>query len=326
MTVGHQALRDHDLKKAEACYSAALRQATPYGEQDPRYAESLHALALIYELEDRFDASKRLYSAELRILQRLDVDYSSQGMALNELAKMERGVGHLDAALHYYSQAVIAYGKEPVKFGWEIAMCQGGAGDCYKNKHEYAKAETMLEQAISFWQKSTVVGHEAYMGVCLITLGEVHSLEGRYTDAESTYKRDLRNLENLGPCPDKLVATAACMEGMAQNYRLAAKYDVAIATFKQAFSGWENAERPPEEARCLMELGETYKLCGKYSDAALSFKKAISLLETIDRQYHNESANLILCKQMLATLDKANSNERTNTIHVQTNHGPGTEQ
>jgi len=316
MIAGRQALRDHDLKKAEAYYSSALRLATPYGEQDPRYAESLHALAQIYSIDGKLDAARRTYSYELRILQRLDVDYSSQGADLYELAKMESGLGHLDAALHFYEQAVIAYGKEPVQFGKEIAACQSGASECYMDKHDYAKAEAMMKQAIAYWQKSTERFPEAYLGVCLVDLGRIYSRQGRYTDAESVFKDDLRNLENLPSCPDKTAGTAACLEEMAENYRLAARYEEAIATFKRAISGWENAQRPPEIARCLVELGQTYESSMQYPDAVLSYKKAISILAPIEKRDPRVTPNLDQYKEMLARVEKVTANKHATS-------GPG---
>lgn len=181
-----------------------------------------------------------------------------------------------DAAERGYLRAVDFAEQEYHKGQGEANLIQGlrALAECYSAQHKYAEAEPhylraaqLLESKVGTdMMKSGKLSpdFETWVSV-LMSLADNYRAEGKFLEAEKTYKRVL-DLEAKLTNPDKVIKAEAQSE-LAECYSKQGKHKDAATLFKVALAGIEKAEGSRKEtvmidtledyAQTLMELKQT---------------------------------------------------------------------
>lgn len=181
-----------------------------------------------------------------------------------------------DSAEKGYQRAVDFAEQSYHKGNGEAELIQGlkSLAECYSVQNKFAEAEPHYLRAAQL-EESKVGTDMLKTGKLspefdnwisiLMSLADNYRAEGKYADAEKTYKRVL-NLEAKLSEPDKVVRAEAQSE-LAECYSKQRKYKDAVGLFKMALAGIEKADGPRKQlvmidtledyAQTLMEMKQT---------------------------------------------------------------------
>ncbi len=209
-------------------------------------------------------------------------------------------------------------GGSPDTTAWQQALERGRQ---LWFRGDLSAAETVLEGALR--QAQSNGRDELAVAMTLNGLASVYQDEGRYRDAEQSYRRSILTLEkNLGR-DDK--ALASPLHNLADLYLETGRYKDAEPLLLRSLSIRMTAlgANDPEVATTLNNLGSLYRLQRRWQEAERPLKEALALFKkklgpfdirvaevvsNLGRLYqdtHRYSEAMACFKEVLAIVDKA---------------------
>lgn len=118
---GLEALKEHNLDKAEKCYIAALQQIDPYPHQEARKAQITHDLAAIYEEKEMYaEAIPLMNRAQKLFIRAYGRESPLVALTLSDLGRIMVKQKRFEEAVFVYKTAAdlmeINARKSPAKF------------------------------------------------------------------------------------------------------------------------------------------------------------------------------------------------------------------
>lgn len=293
-----KAQRAAKLDEAERLYSKALVVAEDFGETDPRFSQSLAALAYVYILRGELDRAEGLCRRELSILNRLGGNYSDTGQVLGRLGKIKYHQENYPEAEKYLDQALVMQRKIPGLFSAReiIEVRYELACACQKQK-KFAKAQPLFEEAVQLKRKVVRDDKWELREAILTTAGNLMVL-GKKLQAEECLK-ELLPKEQYN---DKREA-ARCYTSMANLYFNYKDYAKAEPLYKSAVAMLEKCTQTdtatPKDLAALVDslvrLGNLYRVEGKGHLSEAYCEQALARVERIYSADDPRVANVSSC-------------------------------
>ena len=165
-------------------------------------------------------------------------------------------------------------------------------GLLYEAKGEYAKAEPLVERALSITRKTLGPKHPD-TATDLITLALLYEAERKYAQAEPLLKQALQiRREVLGPeHPD----TASSLDALGNFYVAAGEYAIAEPLLEQVLPIRQKVLGPkhPDTATSMRNLAVLYTALGEYAKAEPLLEKPLQIRREVLGPEHWETAESI---------------------------------
>lgn len=286
----------HDLRKqgrfseatemAERTLSAAKKA---FGSEDLHVASTLETLGELYGYLGKVVKAESLYKWALAIKEKvLGPFHPDLGTPLSHLANLYAfrypDRSRVKEAEKTYRR-VLAIKEKAFRYGHpEVAQTLDDLAQVYlyvgRSKDDLVKAEVLLQRAMRIWEASYGSGY-LYVAHFLHHLGQIQSAQGRYVEAEASYRWALRILERYHG-PDSLSLVGFLDNELASFYCRHAKYAEAEAVYRRALTIYEKWEGPDSNgvAVVLDHLATlVYMPQKRYDEAELLLKRAAALEE-----------------------------------------------
>jgi len=313
-------------------FLAAADQAQNFGENDPRYYQTLDALAIAYASEKKFADAERTYQKVLSIKEKaLGGDSPGVLLTLSNFADLLFMEGKLKQAEITYQSAL--KGLESANPAVYAEKTQN-LGTCLAEEGLFSKAEEALQNARQkeiglYGEKSSQVMNTS------VNLINMHIKKGAYQQAEQEATETLEALAKMSPVDMK--ATDACLAALTAlnmnlgHYKKAEGYAKDLLKHSEARAETASSDYPrslerladvyvserryaeaepllqqaktmlerqlpnhPEMADCLVDLAELYIDQGKYADAEPLLQKALSIRQSSLGSEHSEVAECLI--------------------------------
>jgi tetratricopeptide (TPR) repeat protein len=103
---GRQAYEHGNYPEAQKMFAAAVQEAEPFGDQDPRLARSLNDLAAAYAAQGKYTAAEPLYKRSLVMLEKAyGPDHPAVATALSNYAQLLQATGRSAEAAQLEARA-----------------------------------------------------------------------------------------------------------------------------------------------------------------------------------------------------------------------------
>jgi tetratricopeptide (TPR) repeat protein len=240
--------------------------------KDPRDAEALNNLAVIYKRQDK------LQDALGALIEAIDIDPTRAEFHYN-IGNIHKQTGNLKAASMAYSKVV--------ELDPNYVHAYNNLGTIYDQLHEYNKAYNMFRKGLALDRNNPLL-HFNY-GVAL-------EANGRFDDAIAEYKAALRSkpgwlqpMNNLGIVYFKQGQHARAMENFnrilhvdPQNAEALNNLGVVFADQGKTRDAVENYRRAieldPKYVKAVVNLGRALEDSGDFADAVMELEKLIKLV------------------------------------------------
>jgi len=156
---------------------------------------------------------------------------------------------------------------------------------------EYAKAQTLAEQALNQARKQEI--SDAELAMCLIDIGTLYSWQDRLDEAEEMCRLGLELQRKV--LFDKHPYIAYTLRTLSTIYRRQAKYEQARVALDDAIGIMLYTHKPEDRALAPFEvdIGRLLVAQGKLTEAEGYYKKAISTIKTTYGLEHLYTANVL---------------------------------
>jgi len=305
MDAAVEAFVDGDYAEAGQRFEAAVNEAESFGADDPRLAESLNGLGVVYRTVRRFTEAEPLLRRALAIRERVkDPAQLDLIQSRNNLAGLYLDQGRTADAepLLKRSQAL------------EVRTTKSEAlPEVYRQGQAFYEAGR-YEQAIPFWRKALELGEQQFgpdhptTADLLDNLARLYYGQGRYAAAEPLFKRALAVREKAVGPDHHYVATS--LSNLALLYQAQGHYAAAEPLYKRSLAIAEKALGPehPNVAAILDNLSVLYRAQSKYAEAEPLNERALVIYEKALGPEHPDVAmslnNLALLYDMRAIVDR----------------------
>src|SRR5271165_3342132 len=129
------------------------------GPEDPKTAEALNNLGLVFKKIGDYAKAEPLYREALRIRQKvLGSEHLDTATSLNNLGLLYKEMGEYAKAEPLLQEALRTRQKILGSEHPDTAVSLNNLGELYETVGEYAKAEPLYQEAIQIWQK--ILGSE----------------------------------------------------------------------------------------------------------------------------------------------------------------------
>jgi tetratricopeptide (TPR) repeat protein len=175
--------------RAEDQLQAALRLAETFGPADPRLAETLKGLALVYFEQQAFEKAVPLLERAIDIDERnLGAEHRKLGQSLNALAIINTRLGAYERAEPLYRRALAIFRKALGPDHVHVAQVLESLAGLFLAQARYDEAETHYRLSLAAFERGLGPKHpdvarllESYAGVL--------RLQGRIAQAEDLEAR-----------------------------------------------------------------------------------------------------------------------------------------
>lgn len=174
----------------------------------------------------------------------------------------------------------------------EAAELLDRTGLYLKEIAQYARAEPLLQQALTIREHTLGIGHPS-TATSLDNLAELYHEQAQYTRAEPRYQRAFAIREGvLGP---NHASTATSLNNLARLYHDQRQYSKAEPLFIRALDIYENTLGPehPTTATCLTNLAGLHLERGQYKQAELLLRRALAIQEKLLGEENPRTAGTI---------------------------------
>ena len=219
-----------DYEEAEHLYRRSITiEEAAHGPDDWNLATSLHTLSIVYQDQDRFDDALALQKRALSIREKvLGPDHPHVALSLTTMGNIYRGLERPAAAEPLIRRAVriaeSAWGPNHGEVFWMRRSLVRTLIDL--ERFEEAEAEVLDLSATI--ERTSDIGS---LPPILEILGDLRAREGRFDEAEASYRRSIALLKEEAPdSPYVGLATA----GLARVQRDAGRPAEAILSYQEA--------------------------------------------------------------------------------------------
>ena len=284
-----------DYSRAETLSREALTiRESLLDPGDPEVAESLYALARIYDDEARFGEAEELLRRAIKIDEKvLGSRNPKTATKVHYLAVVLDDEGKYPEAATLYRRA-LAVREETLPSGAsELGESYNDLATLYDDEGEYSEAEPLYLKALATREKAD--GAESWqVAETLDNLATLYDAEGRYTEGIPLEKRAIAIYEKaLGPEHPKLAALnvdlAELYEDEGDYFRAAPLLRHALGILQKTFGAAH-----PNVAETLRGLGVLSEMQGDYSSAEQQYRQAVEIREKSfgsEHRYVAESLN-----------------------------------
>jgi len=184
------------------------------GEQHPRFASSLHVLALIHESMGDWIESQRLYRQTIEIRRAaLGEDHPNYAVALKNYARCLTSMGNYSEAENVYRQARVAIAQSLGDTSAEYDECLFGMASLYDDMGRYGEAESLYREDVEVSLKVWGENHPSHAST-LSNLGLLYLNINDKEAAESTLE------QALAICESQVVQDTRLMGSVLNNLGL----------------------------------------------------------------------------------------------------------
>ena len=191
---GMKALGERNTVEAHKLMLAAIKEAEPYGQSDPRFVASYNSLALILHVEGRTTEALPLSKWAVR---RAEAIYGSQHIQVARiavtLAIIEGALGNAAEAVALRKRGLAIMERELGPNHPELEPSLNGLADAYEGAGQPALADPLRERSLSLLIASKGPLH-ADVASALHWHGEMHSDHKRYAAGRTTLSASPGNL------------------------------------------------------------------------------------------------------------------------------------
>ncbi|KAG9006823.1 hypothetical protein FRB90_009726 [Tulasnella sp. 427] len=250
--------------QSEGSYKLALEIHTRIGNELGR-ANALHSLGDVYRFQGKYAQAEESYKLVQKIHTRMG----------NELGRANalHSLGHVYKFQDKYARAEESYNLAQeihTRIGNELGRANAlrSLGDVYRPKNH-----TSLRREIY-----TRIGDELGRANALNGLGDVYRFQGKYAEAEESYKLAQEIHTRIG----SELGRANALHSLGHVYQFQDKYAQAEELYKLAEEIYMRIGSELGRANALMGLGDVYRFQGKYTQAEESYKLAQEVYTRID--------------------------------------------
>ncbi len=245
-----------------------------YGQQDPRFVDSLSRLAQIHDQLGSLEDARGLYQYVLEYRRAaFGPDDPKLAEAVYNLAELARISQNHDAARRGFTEVMEAEeqlrGRKTLLF--VFTMKNFGLLEMAEGHH--AAAERLLSEAVETAVRPEFRGVDAFAGAAL-AFGELHALQSRPAIAVGWFKQSLAEYERLTgadspSCARVLLAMARCeaRRGAAEEALAMAEKSVQILENRLGSEHWESSA-------ARHQLGIHLAARGRWDEALESFARS----------------------------------------------------
>jgi len=255
-----------------------IREKT-LGPDEPPVAESLHALAVLYEDTGNYAKAEPLFRRALGIREKaLGPDHPDVAESLNGLGVMFILEGDYPKAEPFFQRALAILEKTLGPDHTDVAATLANFGKLFTFEGDYVKAESFFERALAI-QERTLGMDDLVVAKTVANLAGLNYYTGNYTRAESLNLRALAVWEKtLGPDHPYVAKT---LHNLAAIYDRERDYAKAEPLYLRALAIWEKALGPdhPELTAGINNLADLYVNKGDYAKAEPLYLRALAIRE-----------------------------------------------
>lgn len=170
-----------------------------FGEENENVATSLNELAILYQLQGRYDEAIANYEKAIEIDKKtISIEHPEHAKHLSNLAVVYQLQGKFDEAIANYEEAIEIDKKTIGIEHPEHAKHLSNIALVYEAQGKYDDAITKLEEAIEIGKKTIGIEHPNY-AISLSNLALVYEAQGKYDAALALYKEALHIDEKTLP-------------------------------------------------------------------------------------------------------------------------------
>jgi tetratricopeptide (TPR) repeat protein len=196
----------------------------------------------------------------------------------------------------------------------QVANLAYKLGDAYRERREWDRASSLLEEALSLCRKH---GNESGEAIVALSLGELHLEQEDMGRAQSLAEHALRFYaehqedsgtvrasqllgdiywameEPEGALPhyrealricvvhDDTMGAAFLSDRAGKMYRLLNQEERALGLFQDSLAGWQKLGVPDREAMTLVNMGDIHRRLGDITQATRCHEEALSIYQRI---------------------------------------------
>ena len=279
MDAGESAYGAGDYRAANARFEAALREAESFGANDPRLADTLNNLGLLYKTQGRYADAEPLYLRSLEIRKKaLGPDHPDVGEGLNNLAALYHAQGRFGEAEPIFKHGLAISEKALGPDHPVVGMALNNLAGLYHLQGRYAEAEPLYWRSLRIREKMLGPDH-VDVGTALNNIAGLYDEQRRYAEAEPLFRRSLAIREKaLGPDHP---AVGRALNNLAGLYHGRGQYAEAEPLFRRSLVIQEKALGPdhPDVAQSLNNLAELYRAQGRFTEAEPPIRRSLGIWE-----------------------------------------------
>ncbi|WP_414590159.1 tetratricopeptide repeat protein, partial [Scytonema sp. PCC 10023] len=199
------------------------------GEQHPDVAQSLNALAALYQNQGRYTQAEPLFRQALEMRKRLlGQQHPDVATSLNDLAALYQKQGRYSEAEPLHRQALEMTKRLLGEQHPSVATSLNNLAALYGSQGRYTEAEPLYRQALEMTKRLLGEQHPS-VASSLNNLALLYESQGRYSEAEPLYRQALEMTKRLLGEQHLLVATS--LNNLAFLYWRQAKITNALEIF-----------------------------------------------------------------------------------------------
>lgn len=280
------------------CYAYAYVQADSaraYGMQalnlqsetdSELLAETLHYLAITYQVQSRYPEALDYDERSLQIRTRLK---DSLGMAntINNIAVIYDEQGRYSEAVQAYLQAYDLYKTHGSEI--KLALVNVNLGVVFKGMGEYQNSINNYKEAL---KKFVPLKRDYETAVCQVNMGSVFIAMQRYDSALYYSLQAEKLFKQLGYVRFEAVATGNA--GIAHGKL--GHTEEAITFLKRAIENHRANNNRKELAYCYLKLAEVYHAGGQTASAIAASQQALQTAQAAEALQQQADASLLLAE------------------------------
>ncbi|HEU4322204.1 MAG TPA: tetratricopeptide repeat protein [Roseiflexaceae bacterium] len=204
------------------------------GSDHPETAATLHALAVLHQVQGEYEQARPLYERALAIQERvLGLDHPSTAATLYGLARLHQNQGEYNQAHVLYERALAIQERVLGPDHPSTAGTLYGLAWLHQDQGEYEQARPLYERALAIQER--VLGPDHHQtATTLHGLARLHQAQREYAKARLLYERDLAITERaLGPDHSE---TATTLHRLASLHQDQGEYNQAFALYERALA------------------------------------------------------------------------------------------
>jgi tetratricopeptide (TPR) repeat protein len=181
----------HDFERSESFLRREYeRTESEHGADSLEFAGSAELLALIYQIQKKYELAEPLHRRALAIKEKAyGRDFFGNQLIHDNLAKLYRDQGKFDDAENSYKRSLEIEEKYPPN-GSGAASALRNLGNLYIYEKKYGEAEPLLERALSLGEQQW--GPDSFfVALNVVGLADLYAAQERFDLAEPLYVRSV---------------------------------------------------------------------------------------------------------------------------------------